>query len=314
MTDIDYQELFRSPLGDPDRDGQSGWGIVFAGFVLGAVVAIVIAALIGDEEQPANAATTSLPMTLAGAAANVVAQEYPPGYVEIGTSIAAKPVELIVGDETVVLAFSLASARDTDPLESAWPVGGTWWLEAADGTGVESTRVILGRFSPAAYAVEFPTVSFADQTSFGRARMIETWEHPAVTGVATVPFDGEPFAMAEPLVIPISQDTTLIVERLDLGRFLGRVDWVIEGPGAPLARVVISANLLDSEDEDVGRYASFPVVLDPADRGVTEILWQEPFPTGQEGAVAVVVEYSVGVVEVVPTDIVVDLGDVPLAR
>ena len=57
-----------------------------------------------------------------------------------------------------------------------------------------------------------------------------------------------------------------------------------------------------------------PEILDPASSGVTEMAWQEPFPQGQEGAVTAEVRYTVGVVDVVPTDVEFDLRGVPAGR
>jgi hypothetical protein len=151
--------------------------------------------------------------------------------------------------------------------------------------------------------VQFPVAPFADGANLARVTMIERWDQREVAGAANLPFSGEPLALAEPLTISLTEDVTLIVKMFELGRYLGRVDWAVEGPGDPVARVVISATLFDVDGEAIGSYRAFPTLLDPAQRGVTEIPWREPFQTTQEGAVTVVLDYSVGLVEIAPSDV-----------
>lgn len=311
MSDIDYEELFRSPL-DNQRPAV-GWMAAGSGLVAGILVAVLLSIVLGTANETNQATETSDPGT-AAPPPEAIAADFPAGYVEIVPDLAAKPSELIRGDEVIILAFTTAVKRGSDPLNPTWPIGGTWWLEAASGTGVESSRVILGRFSPGAFAVEFPAAPFVGEIEFARAMMIERWDHPEVTGSVTVPFAGEPFVMNEPVSTPVDQETTLILDELELGRFLGRVAWTLEGPQQPIGRVLITVTLLDADGARVGSYGAFPEVLDPAQSGVMEILWQEPFPSSQEGAVSAVAEYSVGVVEVVAADTTFDLSDVAIGR
>lgn len=310
MSDVDYEELFQSPLDDPETG--PGWGPGIAGLGVGIALALLASlAFGGGSEPPAAVADSTSPPT---ATSTPIAANFPTGYVEIVDGLAARPSELIRDEDTITLAFTTAVERGSDPLTPIYPVGGTWWLESIDGDGVESSRHILGRYSPAAFSVEFPAASLADEAGFRRVVMIDRRELREVSGSSRLPFSEEPFAMAEPLTIPIDQGITLIVKRLELGRFLGRVDWVIEGPEDPKARVLVAATLLDADGSDVGTYAAFPELLDPASAGTTEITWGEPFPTTQDGAVTVVVEYTVGLVQTVPTDVVFDLTDVDVGR
>ena len=101
---------------------------------------------------------------------------------------------------------------------------------------------------------------------------------------------------------------------LELGRFLGRVEWSLQGVGSTGARVLLTVNLLDGDDNPIGSYRSVPEILAPAKSGVTEVRWDQPFPRSQEGATTVAIEYSVGVAEPVTTDIVFDLSAIPIGR
>lgn len=314
MSDIDYEELFRSPLDDPAAE--TGWAVGVGGLMAGILTAVLISAVLGgggETESASDSPPALIPSTSSPGPA-AIATEFPPGFLEYVPGLGIRPSELLLGDETITLAFTTAVARGGDPLDPIWPIGGTWWLETADGTGVESSRVILGRFSPGVFAVEFPATPFPADAGFSRATMIEKWNQRQVAGSATVPFDGEPYALTEPLVIPVTQEISLLLERLELGRFLGRVDWAVEGPEDPVARVLITATLLDSEGERIGTYEGFPVLLDPAHSGVTEITWREPFPTSQEGAVTVEIGYAVGLMDTVPSDVSLDLSEVSIGR
>lgn len=314
MSEIDYQELFRSPLDDPDMQGSGKLVPVGGGLVAGVAAALLIGLILGGGNEAISESTVALQTTEAIVPTVEESTDYPAGYVEIVPGLAVRPGELIRSEEFITLSFTAAAARGGDPLQPIWPVGGTWWLETADGAGVESSRMILGRFSPAAFSVEFPAEPFTPQASLARTVLLERWDHPEISGSISIPFTEEPFALDQPITIPVTQETSLIVEALQLGRFLGRVDWAIQGPGNPQARVLIEVVLLDADESEIGRYWAYPTLLDPADSGVTEIRWQQPFPTSQEGAVSAVVEYSVGIVEVVPTNVEIAIDSIPMER
>ena len=314
MSEIDYQELFRSPLDDSDMQRSSKLAPVGGGLVAGVAAALLIGGILGGGNEAVSEPVDVSPITETTLPTAVEATNYPAGYVEILPGLAVKPSELIRSEESITLSFTAAAARGGDPLQPIWPVGGTWWLETADGAGAESSRMILGRFSPASFSVEFPAEPFSQQPSRARTVLVERWDHPEISGSVSLPFAGEPFVLDEPITIPATQETSLIVEALRLGRFLGRVDWAIQGPGNPIARVLIEVALLDADENEIGRYGAYPTLLDPADSGVTEIRWQQPFPTSQEGAVSAVVEYSVGIVELVPTNVEIAIDSIPVER
>jgi hypothetical protein len=192
-------------------------------------------------------------------------------------------------------------------------VGGVWVLESQSGAVAESERVVIGRFSPAAFTIQFPAAPFNGATDFANVRMIERWDQESFTGSVTVPFSGEPFSAPEPLTIPVSQDVTLIVQTLRLGRFLGSVQWTTNG--TPLGAVVeIEVGLLDAAGERIGSYARFPEFVDPSSSGGSQIFWGQRFPIDQEGAESAVVQYTVVVPEVAPASVEFDLTDVPIGR
>jgi hypothetical protein len=313
MSEIDYAELFQSPL-DDEPGGRGGrWGPIAGGLIAGVLVIAGIAMLdSSDEIVPATA--TMAPTTTTIAASAPEEPSYPPGFTEIAPGLAAQPYELIRQDDSLLVAFHTAVRRDTDPGDVAWLIGGSWWLGGSDDSGIESSRVVLGRSSPGGFAVEFPRSGGGGEAGVSTVRMIDRWDLEAESGVEQIPFDGEPFEMPQPLTIPISDSANLVIDQLQLGAFIGRVSWRLDGGDDPIGRVVVEATLLDTAGEEVGSYGAFPFILDPTADGMIEVFWQGSFPPQQEVAVTAEVGYTVGLVEVVATDIEFDLQGVPEGR
>ncbi len=317
MSGFDFEELFQSPLDEPPQPSDRAWHSAIIGLMVGLIGASLLVALVGtagDESEEASPTTVGAPTADVFENVVPVAPDYPTGFVEFVAGIAAKPTELVVGEASITLALTTVVKRDADPLAADWPLGGKWHLETPAGIVTESSRVILGRFSPGAFAVEFPSAQFAGDVSFARTTMVERWDHIDIAGSVDMPFGGEPFVAPDPVTIRLTDDVSLTIPMLKLGRFLGSVEWELRGTGPAGGRVVVDATLLDSLGTEIGSYSSFPALLDPSTRGVIEITWQEPFPTSQEGAVAVVLNYSVALVKVVATDVDIDLAAVPLGR
>jgi hypothetical protein len=313
MSEIDYAELFKSPLDDEPDSRSSRWGPIAGGLIAGVLLVGGIA-ILNSSDETAFATTTAAPTTTTIAAAVPEELSYPPGFTEIAPGLAAQPFELIRHDDSLLVAFHSAVRRNTDPADAAWPIGGSWWLERTDDSGIEASRVVLGRTSPGMFAVEFPRSGEGGAAAATTVRMIERWDLETESGVERIPFDGEPFDMPEPLIVPVSDSATLVIDELQLGAFIGRVGWRLDGADEPIGRVLVEVALLDSAGEEVGTYESFPVIIEPAGDGIIEIFWQEPFPIDQEGAVTAEVRYTVGLVEVVATDVVFDLQGVPAGR
>ena len=143
MSGVDFEALFKSPLDDLPEP-RNGWGHVIAGLVTGAVVAALLALAFGGEEAVSTAAggTTST-ATAPSPLPPLEPSRFPPGHAEIAPEIGAAPVELVLGEDTVLLSFVTSVAREADPQEELWPVGGTWTLEDDAGCAAGLTRVSL---------------------------------------------------------------------------------------------------------------------------------------------------------------------------
>lgn len=312
MSEIDYEELIRSPLDGLDEESSGAWLAVGGGALIGAAVALALSLVLsGDGDIVVGEDAASTTTTTIGVVVETPTADYPPGYVEFAPGIAANSGEIIIDDDLVVVAFTTAAIRGSDPVANEWPRGGSWLLETDSGTAVESSRVVVGRFSPAAFTVHFPARQFNGATDFAAATLIERWDPVEFTGSVTIPFAGEPFESSEPITLPVTQDVTLLIPNIKLGRFLGSVDWATTGGEAT---VEISVTLLDDAGDPVGAYERFPEIRDATTSGRNEILWQEPFPTDQEGAVTAVVDYRLTIAEVVPVSVTFDLTGVPLGR
>ncbi|MDJ0663285.1 MAG: hypothetical protein QNJ75_01915 [Acidimicrobiia bacterium] len=307
MSEIDYEELIKSPLDDEKQTPDTAWSVAVPGAAVGLLLGWLLTLGGGDGAEPASttAVTTSRPPDAA------VVSDFPPGYGELAPDLGAAGTEVVLTDESTIVAFTTAAQRGTDPVEVAWPIGGEWLLESAAGTTIESTRVVNGRFSASAFSVHFPPQG--EDTTYVQARLIERWDVEHVTGSVELPFTEEPFSIDEPLSVPVDQSLTLIIPRLDLGSFLGTVEW--RTVGANLGTTVqMTIRLFDAEGGIVGSYERFPEVREPSEEGTLEFSWSEPFPIDQEGAVTVSLEYTVGVVTSVPVSLAFDLTEVPVGR
>ena len=311
MREIDYEELIRSPLDDLEGRSGNGWGIAVAGAAFGLVLGYLFIVSLGAQEE-STVGSTDAPATTVTPQV-VETPDFPSFYVEIAPSLAARVEEVILGEEIITVAFSSTVKRGSDPTEANWPVGGSWLLESAAGTTVESSRVVVGRSNPGAFAVQFPARPFNGETTFTEVQAFAFWEVDYFSGSIEAEFDGEPFTAPETLTSSVNQDVTLIVPKLTLGRFLGSVEW--QTTGADLGTTMkMVATLLDENGDVIGSFSGFPSFIEPADHGISEISWSEPFPTGQEGAVSLSLDYTVGVVSEAPVSIDFDLSSVPVGR
>ncbi len=312
MSEIDYEELIRSPLDELEHQPGNGWAIAVVGAAFGLVLGYLLTVGFGGGQDEAVVGTTGAPVTTTTLQV-LEAADYPQGYVEVAPDIAAMVEEVILGDEIITIAFSSAIKRGADPAEAKWPVGGSWILESAGGTTVASERMVIGRFSPGAFAVQFAARPFNGEAVFTEVRANALRELDVFSGSVETGFEGEPFTAPETLTAPVNQEVTLIIPKLALGRFLGSVEW--ETVGADLGTTVrVAATLLDENGDVVGSFERFPEFIEPDDHGISEIYWSNPFPADQEGAVAVSVEYDVGVVREEPVSIAFDLSSVPVGR
>lgn len=309
MSGIDYEELIKSPLDDAETVSGASWSSAVPGAAVGLLLGWILTLAGGEDVAPptTSEATTTSPPGVA------VTADYPPDYTELAPGVAASGSQVVLDDGSIVVAFTTATQRGIDPEEVAWPIGGSWLLESESGATLESARVVNGRFSPAAFAVHFPTEQSIGDSAFTQARLIERWDVAEISGSIEIPFREEPFAIEEPLAVPIGQSLTLIISRLELGRFLAAAEW--QTTGAELGTTVqMTIRLLDADGALVGSYERFPEVREPGAGGMLEFSWSEPFPSDQEGAVTVAVDYTVGVVEAVPVSLAFDLTGVPVGR
>jgi hypothetical protein len=311
MNEIDYEELIRSPLDDLEGRSRNGWGIAVAGAAFGLLLGYLFIVGLGGREEPTVGSTDAPATTLAPPVFET--PDYPPGYVEIAPDLAARVEEVILGEEIITVAFSSAVKRGSDPTVANWPVGGNWLLESAAGTTAASERVVVGRSNPGAFAVQFAAQPFNGETTFTEVQAFAFWGVDYLSGSIEAEFDGEPFTAPETLTSSVNHDVTLIVPKLTLGRFLGSVEW--QTTGADLGTTMqIEATLLDENGDVIGSFRGFPGFVEPADHGISEINWSEPFPTGQEGAVSLSLDYTVGVVSEVPVSLDFDLSSVAVGR
>lgn len=309
MSEIDYEELVRSPLDDLVERSDRAWSVAVIGLALGLVLGYLVTA--GESEPVAVSApaTTTSTTTIQ----LVETTDYPAGYIEIAPGLAARANEVILGEEVITVGFTTAVKRGDDPTEADRPVGGVWLLETGSGTTAESTRVVFGRYFPGGFSVQFAASDFGSEVEFESVRMLERWDAEAFSVAGEVPFDGDPIVVQEPLILPVTQSVTLVVSELRLGRYFGSVEW--ETVGAEKGtNVHLVATLGDGDGAVIGSYSGTPEILEPADDGVLAMYWDEPFRTTQEGAVNASLAFTVRAASAIPASIGFDLDGVPVGR
>jgi hypothetical protein len=312
MSNIDYEELIRSPLDALEAEPSSGWGWSGFGLVAGGLIGLALALMLRgpSESEAAVAVPTS---AVAPAIAEVIYPTYPDGYTEIAPGLGARIGELITDDDSITIAVDTVVAREGDVLAPIWPVGGVWWLESSSGAAAESSRVVLGRFSPGVFSVEFPAEPFGGERAFTVARLAERWDQREMSGSTKLPFTGEPFVADGSASVVVDEEVTLILTAVELGRFLGKIEWKLQGPELG-GRVNVTAALLDAAGTEIGRYEAFPDLLTPSSEGTRKVFWNQAFSVDQTGAETLVLEYSVSVVEVTPAAVTFDLSGLSIGR
>jgi hypothetical protein len=312
VSGIDYEELIRSPLDDLYPGPSSPWAAMLGGLIAGLIVGYLVIVLIGGYGGTPTTVASSVETSTSIVPAETVAPDYPAGYLEFAPDVAARPEVLYVEDNTVTVAFTSVVSRGSDPATIPWPHGGSWLLQTDSGATLRSSQVVFGAYSPGSFSVIFPAADLGP-AEFGTIRMLDRWDAERYAGSASIPFEGEPFELTDPLSIPVNQDVTLLVPLLQLGRFSGLAEWQIYGAQMGAA-VDMTAVLVDDADEEVGVYAAPTEIIDPGNEGVLDFNWQRSFPNDQEGATAVDLQYTVDVIEVTAADVTFLLDDVPVAR
>jgi hypothetical protein len=309
MSQIDYEELLRSPLDEVDAHPTPPWVPLSSGLVLGLLAGTLVLLLLGGDTAPTVTTEATMETTTTTVAADV--SEYPPGYVEFAPDLAARAEEILVEDDLISVAFTTVVARGADPATTSWPRGGSWLLETAAGVTVESNRVVFGAATPGAFSVQFPAASLGP-AEFHNISLIERWDPVKLTATVSLPFSGEPFRIDEPVSIPLNSDVTLVVPTLELGRFQGSIDWTIVGSDVG-ASVTCTPQLRDGDGAAMGTYEATPEVEPPRQEGRLDLEWQRSFPYGQEGAVTVDLDCVVDNVAVTPVSTSFSLDDIPVS-
>ena len=310
MSRIDYEELLHSPLDDLDSRPPSRVAPLVSGVVVGLLTAYLVFTLLGGDGEAVSEAPPETTATTVTAAA--VAPEYAAGYVEYAPDLAARPEKIVVEDDVVTVAFTSVVARGADPATTPWPHGGSWSLETAAGVALRSDLVEFGASSPGAFSVRFPAAT-PGPAEFDTVRLLERWDTDELTATVSLPFVGEPMRIDEPLSVPLSEEVTLLIPALELGRYQGSIDWTISGAelGATVSCV---ARLRDGDGAVVGTYEASPSVDALSQSGRIDIDWQRPFPDTQEGAETVDLEWVVDVATATPTAVEFSLDGVTVGR
>lgn len=309
MNSPDFETLLRSPLDDESEP--NGWGSVLLGLVGGGVAIVGLSLLLGLWSTPGETPPMALVADTAVSAADApieAANSYPDGFLDVGGSVAMKPVAVLTRDAGFIVSFATTTGRETDPETTPILLGGRWQLEDANGSVTGTTRLVYDRMHTGVIGVEFPVSPDEGDV----IRMTERWDPSEQTASLETPFTGTPFSTAGVAQLDLGEGVTLRLDRLDLGRHLGRIVWRLSGPDDPTGVVEFEVELIDQEGETVGDYRSMPSPRDPTPAaGVTDLFWEQGFDVHPDEGNVVRITATVRLVSPESVDIVYAVDSLP---
>jgi hypothetical protein len=309
MSGPDFETLLRSPL--DDESAPNGWGSALLGLVGGGVAIVGLSFVLGLWSTPGETSPMALVADTAASATDAsieAANSYLEGFSDVGGSVAMKPVAVLTRDAGFVVSFATTTGRETDPETTPNLLGGRWQLENADGSVTGTTRLVYDRMHTGVIGVEFPVSPDEGDV----IRMAERWDADERTASLEIPFTGTPFSTTGSVELDLGEGTTLRLDRLDLGRHLGRIVWTLSGPDDPTGVVEFEVELIDQEGETVGDYRSMPSPRDPTlAAGVADLFWGQGFNVHPDEGNVVRITATVQLVSPEPVDIVYAVDSIP---
>ena len=309
MSGPDFETLLRSPLDDESEP--NGRGSALLGLVGGGVAIVGLSFVLGLWSTPGETPPTALVAETAASATDApieAANSYPDGFSDVGGSVAMKPVAVLTRDAGFIVSFATTTGRETDPETTPNLLGGRWQLEDANGSVTGTTRLVYDRMHTGVIGAEFPVSPDEGDV----IRMKERWDPDERTTSLEIPFTGTPFSTTGTAEVDPGEGITLRLDRLELGRHLGRIVWTLSGPDDPKGVVDFDVELIDQEGETIGGYRSSPSPRDPTPAaGVTDLFWDQGFDVHPDEGNVVRITATVRLVSPESIDIVYAVDSLP---
>ncbi len=314
MTDTsDLADILHSPLDEPEPPWN--WWPLLAGMVAGALIVFAGYRIAdsGSEETvapPVPATTVTEAPPDEPAFREPAEMPFPPGYVALTDTEAARPVYgIVVGDDLVIAVVTVGRRG----FEGGAPYeGGEWVLEPVDGEAVRSSNVVFDAFLPGAFSVAFPDPG--DDVELASLRLVQRWQRDDRNGDATVPIA----SLDEPVAIALGNGVTLTLSELVLEGSTGELVWELTGAGDG-GEVFLSIRA-ERDGEVLVDYlpsGQFFFSPDPAvERATTDVMRLQR--GGGSGDIAdateVVIDAGVTLIAGIPEDLPLDLTGIPIIR
>lgn len=299
MSTSNFEELLRSPLDDDgaDRD-RASWLPVGIGALIGVIVGSALAFALGDPTEQTATTTTAL-AEADPEVVTVVADPapFPDGYTPITTNVAVRAEEPVTDTDRTLVPLTMVVQRGVDPAEATRPLGGRWEVSTGN-TIVSSVRTVFDAGQPSLFSVEFPALASPPVAM----RLVERWDPRPAESRITIPWSGLPFDAREPITLDLAAGVSVTLTKVDLGNFLGRIEW--ELVGGELAIVDVEVALFLEDGSLLGEYGAGPVDLDPEPgQGFIDYFWAPGFSVEQDEATTMTLLVRASLGERVPIDI-----------
>ena len=288
MADDRFRDLLESPLDagpEPRRErrrtgkGDRPW-LPAAGAlaVLGGFV------LADDDSAPAPTTAVTTPVTVAATTPAEPFGRLPDGYIAIDDRVGARAERVLVRDDAVFVTFTLAVRRELEPTQTAAFGGGRWRLALEDGRRIEGIGEFQDPFAPGTFSVAFPAPEPSSRPvaiELAGLALRAGGEH--ITGLSLP--DGLPFTgVPERPRIQLADGLEMVIDRVDLSRTGGELEWHLEGPeqldAVPTATVQFFAGGIQTPNlimqpripaTFLGFFGTAAPPPQPARRGVVEL-------------------------------------------
>lgn len=230
---------------EPEGDGGSRVAFPVVGLAAALVgAAIVVGAYLvagsSDDTPPVTVAQTA-PTTEAPVAVEPVAGlgDLPEGYVGVNDLVGIRPERVLLREGTLFVSFSQVVRSRLDPDQTSAFGGGTWVLELADGTEVETAGEFRDSFAPGTFTVAFE-VGDAGVEEAVAVRLTSEALRAGAQLLTALPIDaGLPFTgVPERTVFDLDGDTSLVIDALAIDAEGGVLEWHVEGSANAVAAVV----------------------------------------------------------------------------
>lgn len=246
--------------------------------------------------------------------------DFPDGYVPISEFEAVKPTVVSAYGDQLLVSMTSVSRRGVAPGSFDPFMGGRWVLETASGDTLDSIGMVFNDRVDGAFTVMFP-LSGDEPVAM---RLVETWVPAAETGTADAgPVDSVVGSLDDaPVDVVLGNGMVVVVERFDIEGVGGYGTWYVPGD-EPLPIIAdVTGAFVDRDGTSpvaTESWAAQPRHFGLANTGrlfwfwvTSDLVDDDGLAVLPEGEHRFEVRVDAEVPIPIPTDVAIDLTDVPI--